>query len=281
MNARARKKDVGPAKPTSNFAIRILSVGQVELNPHQWSIPKSNSLYWSIYIPDKSGLEVGVGKGALQVPADTIAVVPFGASAARHNSAELKSVFLHFDIGGLAGLQLADRLKKITSIPSRKFHSQITGLEEAIRSKDDLRLQLCARELLTGVLADCVAASAEDSAFSSNNPDVQKILPAINAIEECVNAPIHPILKVSEMAALCALKSLDFSRIFFKAVRQNPSQYALKRKIAVAVQQLLFSNKSIDEVSTSMNFANRFYFSRMFKDAVGVTPAAYRAKFKA
>ena len=281
MNARARKRDVGPAKPTSNFAVRILSVGQVELNPHHWSIPKSNSLFWSIYIPDKTGLEIGAGKDALQISPDSIAIVPFGASAARHNSAGLKSFFLHFDIGGLAGLQLADRLKKITSIPSRKFHSQITGLEEAIRSKDDLRLQLCAQELLAGVLADCVAASGDDSTLSSNNPDVQKILPAINAIEECVNAPVHHVLKINEMAALCELKPLEFSRLFFKAVKQNPSQYALKRKIAVAVQQLLFSNKSIDEVSTSMNFANRFYFSRTFKDAVGVTPAAYRAKFKA
>lgn len=269
------------SNPLGNFTVRVLSVGHVELDVHQWLVPKSNSLYWSIYIPDKPGLELGEGKGALQVSPDSIVVVPAGASAARDNTAELKSLFLHFDIGGLVGIQLADRLNKITSISSQKFLSQITELEEAICTEDILRLQLCAQEFLSGVLADCVASNSQKgSAPSTNNADVQKILPAIYAIEERLNAPIHHVLKISDMATLCELKAVDFSRIFFKALGHNPSEYAQKRKIAVAVQQLLFADKSIDEVSESMNFANRFYFSRMFKEAVGVTPAAYRAAFR-
>jgi AraC-like DNA-binding protein len=269
------------SNPLGNFTVRILSVGHVELDSHQWFVPKSNSLYWSIYIPDKQGLELGMGKGTLQVSPGSIAVVPAGASAARDNAEELKSLFLHFDIGGLVGVQLADRIDKIASISSQKFQSQIAELEEAISTEDILRLQLCAQELLSGVLADCVASSSlKGSALSANNADVQKILPAIYAIEERLNAPIHHVLKISEMATLCELKPADFSRIFFKAMRHNPSEYAQKRKIAVAVQQLLFADKSIDEVSTSMNFANRFYFSRMFKEAVGVTPAAYRTAFR-
>jgi AraC-like DNA-binding protein len=264
-----------------NFTVRILSVGHVELDSHQWSVPKSNSLYWSIYIPDKQGLELGVGKKSLQADPGSIAVVPAGANAARDNTAELKSLFLHFDIGGLVGVQLADRIDTITGVSSQKFLPQIAELKEAIGTEDALRLQLCAQEFLSGVLADCVASNSQKgSTPSSNNVDVQKILPAIYAIEERLNAPIHHVLKISEMATLCELKPTDFSRIFFKAMGQNPSEYAQKRKIAIAVQQLLFTNKSIDEVSTSMNFANRFYFSRMFKDAVGVTPAAYRAAFR-
>jgi len=268
--------------PLSNFTVRVLSVGHVELDVHQWLIPKSNSLYWSIYVPGNEGLELGTGKGALQVSPGSIAVVPPEASAARDNKAELKSLFLHFDIGGVTGVHLSNRLDKIVSVSSQKFLSQIAEIEEAICTEDTLRLQLCAQEFLSGVLADCVSSNSKRSSVSSSskNADVQKILPAIYAIEERLNAPIYHALKISEMASLCELKPVDFSRIFLKAMEQNPSEYAHKRRIAIAVQQLLFTGKSIDEVSASMSFANRFYFSRMFKEAIGVTPAAYRAAFR-
>lgn len=282
MNKRQWKRDnVMKVNPISNFTVRVLSVGHVEMEPHQWLVPNSNSLFWSIYITDSPGLELGSGKGVVHVPAGSISLVPPGASAARDNTAELKSLFLHFDIGGFVGVQLADKLDKIVTVSSQAFLSQIVEIEDAIGADDGLRLQLCAQELLAGVLADCVSISTKKRpARSASNVDVQMILPAIYAIEERLNSPTYHALKINEMAKLCELKAIDFSRIFFQAIGRNPAEYAQSRRIAVAVQQLLFTDKSIDEVSAAMTFANRFYFSRMFKEAVGVTPAAYRAAIR-
>lgn len=267
--------------PFSNFTVRVLSVGRVEMDPHQWLVPKSNSMFWSIYITESSGLELGTAKDAVRVPAGSISLVPPGASAARDNTAEINALFLHFDIGGFTGVQLLERLDQIATVSSQKFTSQIVEIEEALGSDDALRLQLCAQELLNGVLADCVSVSTKKRPpRCASNADVQQILPAIYAIEERLNSPIYHALKINEMAQICELKPVDFSRIFFKAIGKNPAEFAQSRRIAIAVQQLLFTEKSIDEVSSSLTFANRFYFSRMFKEAVGVTPAAYRTAIR-
>jgi len=283
MNKRQWKRGtVVKLNPLTNFTVRVLSVGNIELNANQWSVPKSTSLFWSIYIPDSEGLELGPGKSATKVPAESIALVPPGASAARDNTTDMTTLFLHFDIGGFVGIKLQDQLKKIAVVSAAKFQSQIAEIDEAIDSHVELRLQLCAQELLAGVLADCVAnCKTTGTSRSSNQEDLQQILPAIYAIEERLSAPIYHSLKINEMAGICGLKPTDFSRIFFESTGRNPAEYSQDRRITIAVQQLLFTNKSIDEISSSLTFANRFYFSRVFKDAVGDTPAAYRAIFRA
>lgn len=282
MNKRQWKRDtVVKVNPLTNFTVRVLSVGRIALKSHQWLVPESNSLFWSIYIPNSHGLELGVGKVATEVPAESIGLVPPGASAARDNGTEMGSLFLHFDIGGFAGISLRDQLQEIVIVSAEKFQSQIAEIDEAIDSTDELRLQLCAQELLAGVLADCVAnCKSHGSSFSTNHADVQQILPAVSAIEERLNAPISNSLKINEMAELCDLKPVVFSRMFLESTGKNPAEYGQERRIAVAVEQLLFTNKSIDEISSSLTFANRFYFSRVFKDAVGDTPAAYRSIFR-
>jgi AraC-like DNA-binding protein len=279
MNKKSVKKGArSQVNPFTHFTARVLSVGSIQLDPHQWLIPKSNSLFWSVYIPDQQGLELGSGKGSIKVPSGSIALVPPGASAARDNTAKMTATFLHFDIGGYAGIELSRQLNKIVVIPAKKFSAPVAAIKAAALAENQLALQLCSHELLSGVLAECIS---DGNRNQLSQGDVRVIQPALCAIEERLNSMTYQPLKISEMAALCGLKPLIFSRVFFEITGKNPAWYAQARRIAVAVQQLLFSDKSIDDISDSLRFANRFYFSRVFKDEVGDTPAAYRAAFRA
>lgn len=272
---------VQKANPVSNFTVRILSVGHVELETNQWRVPRSNSLFWSIYIPENLGLELGYGKSAVQALANHICLVPPGASAARDNKSEIRSLFFHFDIGGFSGIQLREYFDEIQCVSVQKFQSQIVEIKEAICGDNDLRLQLCVQELFSGVLAHCVSQNTNRNVQrSAQDVAVKQILPAIYVVEERLSSAKCQSLKVSEMAALCGLKPIEFSRLFFIATGKNPAKYYQDRKTAVAAQQVLFSNKSIDEITEDFAFSNRFYFSRVFKEEVGATPAAYRAAFR-
>lgn len=264
----------------TTFTVRVLSVGNVELKADQWSVPKSNSLFWSIYIPESDGLTLGTGRGATAIVAGSMALVPPGASAARNNSSDLRTMFLHFDIGGFSGIKLRHKLKKIIEIPATRFQSEIAEIDGAIDSSDELRLQLCSQELLAGVLADCVANSKSAGTFRpANQAALQQVLPAICAIEERLNATVYHSPKIEEMAELCGLKPIVFSRLFFESTGKNAAEYSQERRVSIGAQKLLFTDKSIEDISSSLTFANRFYFSRVFKEAVGDTPAAYRAAF--
>jgi transcriptional regulator GlxA family with amidase domain len=50
------------------------------------------------------------------------------------------------------------------------------------------------------------------------------------------------------------------------------------RRIAVASQQLLFTEKSIEQIAQETGFADRFHFSRVFALHKQYPPAAYRKR---
>lgn len=264
----------------SNFTVRVLSTGHINLNQHQWLLPESKSLFWSIYIPENEGLLLGSGEEAKEVPVGSIGLVPPHASAMRDNTGNMNCVYLHFDLGGYVSIEMESQLSEISVVSAEKFHALAAKVKQDAEAQDTLVLQLNAQVLLSGVLAEAVFESHKPRLKRSvDDPLVQQILPMICAVEERLNCPKYQVLKIRDMAAMCGLKPVVFSRIFFEATGVNPSEYVLNRRIAVAAQHLLFTTKSIDEITSAFAFANRFYFSQVFKNAVGVTPAAYRSDY--
>lgn len=264
----------------STLNMQVLSVGYADFKSHQWAAPKATSMFWSLYVPDKPGLVLGSGKGALKVPANSVALVPPGASAARDNDAALKCLYAHFDVGGYAGIWLGYLLNKTQDIPATSHKSALASVKNAFDGNNPFTLQLQAGSLILNVLTDVVSKNKPPrKLLPPHDVLVQKVRPALQTIEERLNGATYQPLKINEMAQLCGLKPLEFSHAFYTVVGQNPSQYAQQRRTAVAVAQLLFTDKSIDEISQDLAFANRFYFSRVFKEEVGGSPAAYRDAF--
>ena len=71
-----------------------------------------------------------------------------------------------------------------------------------------------------------------------------------------------------------------FSRLFLNEVGRSPQKYILKRRIEKACIILHYSSDSIDSIAHKTGFCDRFYFSRMFKKKMNVSPVAYRHSFK-
>jgi AraC-like DNA-binding protein len=55
-----------------------------------------------------------------------------------------------------------------------------------------------------------------------------------------------------------------------------PNQYFLQLKIEKAKMLLLDQSKTIKEIAFSLNFESAFYFSKLFKEKIGVSPEVYR-----
>lgn len=56
------------------------------------------------------------------------------------------------------------------------------------------------------------------------------------------------------------------------------TDYIKQARIEYAKIALLTTKKSIQEISDSLQFGTRNYFSKVFHEIVGMTPAAYREK---
>jgi AraC-like DNA-binding protein len=67
-----------------------------------------------------------------------------------------------------------------------------------------------------------------------------------------------------------------FRKMFKKYTGMPPHQYHLELKLLRAKEMLLFSDKIIKEISYDMGFQSIYYFSRVFKEKMGVSPSDIR-----
>jgi AraC-like DNA-binding protein len=71
-----------------------------------------------------------------------------------------------------------------------------------------------------------------------------------------------------------------FRKMFKKYTGVPPVQYHLDLKILRAKEMLLYTDKSIKEISYDLGFQSIYYFSRIFKNKLGVAPSEIRKTVK-
>lgn len=66
------------------------------------------------------------------------------------------------------------------------------------------------------------------------------------------------------------------SRIFLKQIGENFTDYIIRNKIRYAQKLLRETNRKVYEIAADIGYANPHYFSKLFKERVGITPLEYR-----
>lgn len=86
-------------------------------------------------------------------------------------------------------------------------------------------------------------------------------------------------LPISEYAQMCSLSESRFSHLFTEVVGVSPIKYILSIKIQKARVLLEETDLSIGEIGEHIGIQDRYYFSRFYKQNVGMTPTEYRKSF--
>lgn len=96
--------------------------------------------------------------------------------------------------------------------------------------------------------------------------------PAVALIEARMHLPPSNV----ELAAACHVSEDHFIRRFRTKMGTTPARFSFERRIAVSASLLVSSHESIDQIAERVGFHDRFHFSRMFREHLGIPPAAYR-----
>ncbi|MEF3302121.1 AraC family transcriptional regulator [Paenibacillus sp. GYB003] len=78
------------------------------------------------------------------------------------------------------------------------------------------------------------------------------------------------------LSEIAGFTPTSYSREFKRLKGTSPIDYLNGLRIAHAKNMLLEKKHSVKEVSAASGFGNEFYFSRMFKKHVGISPTMYR-----
>jgi two-component system response regulator YesN len=88
----------------------------------------------------------------------------------------------------------------------------------------------------------------------------------------------EPTLSLSEIAKKCMISEPYMYASFKKATGKTPNDYRQKILSSRAVELLLTTDKTVEEIAEITSFSSASYMRRILKKLTGATPAEIRRK---
>ncbi len=99
-------------------------------------------------------------------------------------------------------------------------------------------------------------------------------------LKNFIDANTHRLVGNAELSRLIFHSSDYCIRLFKKEYGKTPYDYQLNQKMNIACQMLRQTDMTVFEIATSLGYNDAHYFSGLFKSKCGLSPNAYRKKYK-
>lgn len=112
--------------------------------------------------------------------------------------------------------------------------------------------------------------------FIKYQPELPPIAPAVSCACAYIEEHLADNFSLRQLCDYVGYSENQLIRLFRRDLNCTPLQYCLKRKIASAKNQLIYSSQSVREISDILGFYDSSHFSKIFKEQVGCTPKEFR-----
>ena len=104
-----------------------------------------------------------------------------------------------------------------------------------------------------------------------------KIAPAMDMIHSDF---LTRDFSLSELAAICKMGESYFQKLFKEIHGISPKKYIIQLKINHACDLLRLERYTVTQIAELCNFSDVYFFSRQFKEYMGITPTQFVNKYK-
>lgn len=87
-------------------------------------------------------------------------------------------------------------------------------------------------------------------------------------------------ISMEQMADVVKTCREHLQRVFKKQVGLTPHQYHIQNRVRMAMQLLISTELSIEDIGKACGFYDKSHFKRFFKRQLGTSPYEYRVAFK-
>lgn len=98
----------------------------------------------------------------------------------------------------------------------------------------------------------------------------------INKVNEYIDLNITKKPDLEDFSLALGWSKYYFIKLFNKYLSTSPIKYYYVKKISHSKKHLLYSEKSIADIASELNFNSQSHFAKIFKDYAGISPLAYR-----
>jgi len=136
-------------------------------------------------------------------------------------------------------------------------------------SQKDIMADFALKELLIRLMQTQARSMVEKNLVKNKS--------RIGFVVDYIKKNIHQKLSIDSIAKLAYVSKSNFFKMFKDELGTSPNDFILQERINRA-KELLASNNSIKETAFQTGFSDTNYFTRVFKQLVGVTPKSYQNK---
>ena len=159
-------------------------------------------------------------------------------------------------------IEVAPLIKSDRNEQIEQIFSSISRLEPHFNATHKLLIDNYLRELL-------ILLSSELSKYKNMNRNLHRIM-------EYIKTSYNEDISLSALATRFELSETYIARLFKREFNLRPSDYVNRVRIEVAKDLLIHTERPISEISDNVGYSSLYYFSRVFKSIVGISPKEYR-----
>ena len=271
-----------------NLHIRLFIANWVTIGPGWWIFKSVGRNYWRFYFNLENGAALELPNPAAENGFDLYPLeahqpyfIPAGVHFNSTIAQDIPHFFIHFDVIGIPALAMNTLFNAPICLPRSERLVQTTWeLAQAVYNNKQLdkQLDLYLQCQIKVVIYEGLALYLHSLPAEQLERPLQlaialkPVLPAIQYIDSNLDKP----LLNRDLAHMCQMNEDYFIRRFKECVGQPPGSYIREQRVRQATQGLLFTENSLEQIAMSSGFGSRFYFAKVFKEATGLSPAAYR-----
>lgn len=230
-----------------------------------------------IYCLEGSGrVEYGHDNKRRIIRAGDLLVLPRGTPhhyrSNRHNPWSI--YWVHFD--GLLSADFVDQIMPDDGSPLLPLgiHSRLVSDFEALLDTRQARHHLASYLHSANLLRQLMTHIALLRPLARQQQEASLDLERIHSL---MQARLHEQLDVETLAAAVSLSKYHFIKKYKALTGTTPINHFIQLKIERACHLLDVTNKGIKEIAWAVGYEDAYYFSRIFRKVMGISPSQYRA----
>ncbi|WP_316816072.1 AraC family transcriptional regulator [Pedobacter nyackensis] len=270
------KRKISKNPLTKNFYLTAIGHYPKALN-HERERKTGSNQYIFIYCVDGAGC-IYIDDQRHELHPNTFFIIPKNISHRYHSSETTPWTIYWVHFTGLLSENIYERYSEAgkptaQTIPYDenriKFFEEIYSIME--HSFNDKEMEAANFNLLHFISSFIY--------YKESHPEVYNT-DSISSSITFMKQHIHETPGIEQLAKQQNVSISHYSRSFKQKTGLSPINYFNQLKIQKSCQYLYFTDRSIKQIALDLGFDDQYYFSRLFKNVIGVSPAIYKKQHK-